>query len=112
MASANRRHGLQDGVVAGAMLREQLARGVAVRRGDRQQDMFGRDVFILEALRFVKGALEDVVRRLAQILLGNAGNLRQALNLLFRLARQRGRRHAQFFEQRRNHAVALSDQRP
>ena len=112
MAAADGRHGLQDGVVGGAVPREQLARGVAVGRGDRQQDMFGRDVFVLQALRFVEGALENVVRRLAEILFGNAGNLRQPLDLLFGLAGQRGRRHAQFFEQRRDHAVALSDQRP
>ncbi len=41
-----------------------------------------------------------------------AGNFRQALDLLFRFAGERRRRHAQLFEQRRHHAVALRDQRP
>ena len=41
MAAANRCHGLQDGVVARAALRQQLAGGIAIPGGDGQQDMFG-----------------------------------------------------------------------
>ena len=74
--------------------------------------MFGRDVFVLQALRFVKGALQNIVRCLAQILVGNAGNFRQTFDLFLGLGSQSGRTSSQLLEQRRHHAVALSDKRP
>ena len=50
--------------------------------------MLGRNVFVLQALRFVERALENFVGRRAQILLRDAGNFRQALDLLFDFAGQ------------------------
>ncbi len=74
--------------------------------------MLGRDVLVLQALRFVEGALKHVVRRLAEVLLGDAGNLGQPLDLLFDLASECGGRSSQLFEQRRDHSISLGDERP
>ena len=112
MAAANGGHGLQDGVVRRPVAHEELARGVAVRRGDGQQNVLGRNVVVLQALRFVEGALENFVGSFAQKLIGDARHLGQALDLLLDFARERGRRDSQLFKQRRHNAVALRDERP
>ena len=86
MAAANRRHRLKDRFMGGAVARQKFPRGIVARGGDAEQDVFGRDVFVLQALRFVEGALENFVRGVAEVLFGDAGNFRQALDLFFDFA--------------------------
>ena len=74
--------------------------------------MLGRDVLVLQALRFVEGALRTSFEAWLRYCSETPGNLRQALDLFLDLGGQRGGRHAQLLKQRRDHAVALRDQRP
>src|ERR1700722_13827467 len=74
--------------------------------------MLGRNVFVLQALRFIEGALKNFVRGLAKVLLGHSRNFWQALDLLLDLSSKRRRRHSEFFEQGRDYSVALREQGP
>ncbi len=112
MASANRRHRLQNRLMRSAFAYQQLPSGIAARSCNAQQDVLGGDVLVLQSLCFVKSALQNLIRSRAQVLLRHARNFRQPRNLLFNLARQPHGRHSELFQQRRNHAVALRRQRP
>jgi len=57
LAAADSCQGLQDGLLVGAVA-VQKSLGLAAALGDGQEQMLGRDVVVLEAARFVGGALD------------------------------------------------------
>ena len=73
--------------------------------------MLGRNVFILEIFGFLKCALQNLVQRLAHVLLREALNSRQLANLLFNFLRQVFAANSQARQKRRHHAVSLRGQR-
>ncbi len=84
---------------------------IAVASGDRQEKVFGRDVLILESVRFLEGLLENVVERAAHMLLGKPLHFGQPGDLPFDLLSQRFGVNAKPGEQRGHYAVALGYQR-
>ena len=78
LAPADAGESLQNSFVGGPVLFQKLAGGVAVGRGNGQEKMFGRDVFVLEAGGFVEGTFQHLVERPAQGLLRKALHLGQA----------------------------------
>ena len=112
MAAANRRHGLKNCLVGDAVARQKFTRGIAFGGGDAEQDVLGRDVFVLQTLRFFEGALQNFVRLGAEVLFRGSGNFRQALDQFLGFPGELSRRHTQLFEQGRDNAVTLRDQCP
>jgi hypothetical protein len=49
-----------------------LCGGVTPDVGDAEQNVLGGDVLVLQALRFVERALQDLIGRLAQELVGDS----------------------------------------
>ena len=85
---------------------------VALRSGDAQQDVLGRDVFVFQALRFFERALQNFVGFRAQVLFRASGNFRQPLHLFLNFTGELRGRHTKLFEQGRHDAVTLRKQRP
>jgi hypothetical protein len=112
MAAANGRHGLQNCVVGRALLHQQFARGIFFGGRNRQQDMFSRNVFVFQALRFIERAFQNFGGGGTKLGLRAAGNFGQTRYLFFRFARNQRRRHSELLQQRRDHAVALRHQCP
>ena len=84
---------------------------IAVASGDRQEKVFGRDVLVLESVRFLECLLENVVERPAHVLLGKPLHFGQPGDLPRDLLGQRFGVNAQPGEQGRHHAIALCYQR-
>ncbi len=61
MAASNGCHGLENRVVRRPGAHQNLSGGIFVRGRDAQQNMFCRDVFVFQALRFIEGALENLI---------------------------------------------------
>jgi hypothetical protein len=111
MAAAHRSQCLQDRFARGAILGQKLRGLILANGGDRQEDVLGGNVLILELLRFDEGAFENFVRRRAHLLLHRARHFRDAPETRFNLARQSVRTHAETRQQGRNDAVLLRDER-
>src|SRR5579884_3241603 len=91
--------------------RQQLPGRISRHSGNGQQQVLGRDVFVAEGGRFVKGLLQDLIRGRAEILLGDAGDPWQPLERpLDILADQLGR-HAQLGQHRWHQPLGLNHQR-
>src|SRR6267378_3986964 len=73
--------------------------------------MLGRNVFILEDGRLFEGPLENLIQRLAHVLLREALDSWQPANLFFNFLRQEFAANSQARQQRRHHAVGLRRQR-
>ena len=86
MAAADCGHRLEDRVMCHALTCQHLAGGIARICGDGEQNVFGGDVFVFEALSFVESALENFVGRRTQILLRQIRNLRQTPDLSLYIA--------------------------
>ena len=67
---------------------QQLPRRIALLSGKRQKKMLRRNVLVFESLGFIKGPLENVVQRLAQVLLRETLHFGQPRNLALNLLRQ------------------------
>ena len=81
MATAHRCERLQKGFARSSMARQQLARRIFCTRCDRQQNVFGGNIFVLKFFRLVEGRLQNLVRRITQMLLRNAAHLWEPRNL-------------------------------
>lgn len=90
----------------------QLSGGIASGSRNRQEDMFGRDVFVLQAFGFAECFFQNVIRCAAQELLAGAGHFRQAFDLLFGFRGQGRWRSSQLLKQRGHHALLLRNQGP
>ncbi len=62
MASPDARQSLQDGVARRPVAFQNLSRGVVPQTRDGQEQMFGRNVFVLESFRLLEGTLEERTR--------------------------------------------------
>jgi hypothetical protein len=77
---------------------------------DREQEVLGRDVVVLEPVRLGEGAVEDLLQVLAEVAVG-ARDLGSALERALELGRERAEVHPGLLEQRRDQPVALIDER-
>src|SRR5206468_12447077 len=84
--------------------------GIAIRARNRQEQMFRRDVLVLELLGFLECTLERVVQRPAHSLLGKALNFRQPAKFAFHVAAQHFLTNAESREQWRHHSIRLACQ--
>src|SRR5215472_4618366 len=90
---------------------EQLSCRIAFATGNRQEEMFRRDILIFEVVGFFKRRLEHVIERAAQVLLGEALHFWQARDLAIQLLGQSLGGNAEPRQQGRHNAVGLRHQR-
>ncbi len=113
LRSAHRGQRLQDGVVGGALPRQNLLRRIALQVRDGQQQVLGGNVLVLEIGRFLEGALQKFVGRLGERgLRGSAaGDFGQALDLAVSLAQHGLRTNADLLQHGQNDAFFVLEQR-
>jgi hypothetical protein len=110
-AAAHAGQRLEHGLAAGARLAQRARRGILLLRHDREQQVLGGYVLVLERLRFGEGGLEHVVRSARQLRLGAAGDLGDLPEHVLDLALQSVERDAELLEHRDGTALGLSQQR-
>ncbi len=102
----------QNGVVIRAQLVQQAPGGFVFLIGEREQQVLGRHVLVLEILRFFERAFENLIQGRRNVHSGllprDLGDRRQ---LAFRFADQRVRLDAALLEDRPHDALALTRQR-
>ena len=113
LGSADCRQCLQNGVMGGAVARQDFLRGVAFGLRDRQQQVFGRDVLVLEVVGFLEGALEKLIGSLGDRGLRHAAarDLGQGFNRPVHLVQHRLRSDTDFFQYRRHNAFFVFEHR-
>ena len=101
----------QNCIVRGAVTGEDLLGRVLLEMGDGEQQVFGRDVFVLEIGSLFEGLLEQLVRGVRERGLGCfSGDLGQLLNLAIEVAENRLGADADFFEHGRDDAFFVFEQ--
>src|SRR5581483_462621 len=106
----NRGQRTQNRVVVGSLAGQDFLRRVALLLGDAQQQVLGRDVFVLEVVRFLESAIQNLVQSLRQVGLGSStGNLGQAVDFVIDLAQHCLRPDANLFQNGRNDSFAVLD---
>ena len=113
LRAAHRGQSLENGVVGGALPRQDFLRRIALQVRDGQQQVLGGNVLVLEIGRFLEGALQKFVRRLGERgLRGSAaGDFGQALDLAIGLVQHGLRTDADFLQHRQNDAFFVLQQR-
>jgi hypothetical protein len=111
-AAAHRLERLQQRVLGDAFLAQRTAGGIAFVRGDAEQEVLGRDVLVLQLLRFLEGSVERTAQRVADARLRRRTRYtRQRRQQLVELCAERLDRDAELQEHRHGGAFRLRDQR-
>ena len=93
------------------MTPEDLLGGVAFHLRDREQHVFGGDVFVLEVVGFLEGTLQQLVQcRRHGRLCGGAGNFGQALDFFVGVTQDGLRTYADLFQNRRHNPFPVFDE--
>ncbi len=101
----------QDGVVGGAVAGEDLLRGVALEMRDREQQVFGGNVFVLEIRRFFESLVEQFVGLVRERGLGGAsGNFGKFFELAINLGQHGLRANADLLQDGRHNAFLVFEQ--
>src|SRR6185312_9581699 len=108
---AHRGQALQDRIMRRAQAGQQQLRAVVLRLRQRQQQVLGRDVLILEGFGLFERALENTIQRGRSSWLRPAAHLGQLIQCLLNLEPQLRSRHANLLQHRHNYAFAVLDQR-
>ncbi len=111
MAAPNRGQGLQNGLWSDAVAREDFGSGVTLECGERHEQVFGRNVLVLERGGLIESAAEDVLGGWAQVGLRDAGDFRQLAEGELDIGGEGLRANTQFRQQGWQDAVALLGQR-
>jgi hypothetical protein len=90
---------------------QQLPRRIALLSGKRQKKMLCRNILVFESLSFIKGPFQNVVQRLAHVLLRETLHFGQPRHRALNLLIQCFTANPQARQQRRHHAVGLRHQR-
>ena len=112
LRAAHRGQRLEDGIVRCAVASQDFLCRVALELRDRQQQVFGRDIFVFEIIRFLESALQELVRRLGERRLGRtfARNLGQLLDPAVALMQHGLRADANLLQHWRDDAFFVFDQ--
>jgi hypothetical protein len=93
------------------MLFEKSTSRVAVFACDGQEEMLGRDIFVLKFCGFIERAFQDAIQSAAKVLLRESLHLGQALDLALDVLCEKFAANAESSEQRRHNAIGLVHKR-
>ena len=111
MRAAHGDERLENRVVGHPEAREQSARGVVGFLGEGQEQMLGRDEFILERLGLRRRPVQDLLQGRGKIVLRGAANLGKAVEQLLGFLGERGGPDAEARQDGRDGSLRLLDQR-
>src|SRR5206468_2177660 len=110
-AAAHRRERLEDRLAIRADLVQRATGGIAFLCGDREQQMLGRDVFVLELLGLFERRLEHARSRARELGLGAAGDLGKRTQRPLELALEPLDRDPELLEHGDRTSLGLGEQR-
>ena len=112
LRAAHRHQSFENLLVVGALPVEKRAGGLVFLIRKRQQKMFGRDVLVLEILRFLKRAFENLIQGRRDVHAGRlAGDFGDGGELAFRFANQRIGLDAALFQHGTHNTLPFPRQR-